>query len=260
MIKPATLWGLFKSCDDSTWLGDICRALGGQSVTLDYGQAQMVKTVTLDSGWLDEAVEARRQKWSEKKRGQRGTKGTCPQLSPVPGDNDEKGTTVEMSPVPTCPPPSVLPFVRSSVRSSVLPDEQDSIRSVSVPVKGVQGELTTPTVAETERNGNGTDDFDVVTIDIGVADDAVNAFAGDIRKNGEAAFFFAENDPVVAAVYVTGDRKSARRWRQAVAKVGEGAFRDELFSFWREICAGEVVRNRGAALNARLKRLEVENA
>ncbi|MCQ2299941.1 MAG: hypothetical protein MJZ81_07460 [Bacteroidales bacterium] len=108
MIKPATLWGLMKSCDDSKWLGDICRALGGQDVELDFGQRQMVNSIRQDSDWLDEAMEIQREKWRMKKRGQRGTFETCP---------PSKGTG-EMSSVPDCPPPSFLPSILPSIQLS----------------------------------------------------------------------------------------------------------------------------------------------
>ena len=68
MIKPESLWGLFKSCKDSKWLGDVCRALGRQDVELDYGQEQMVNTIMQDSGWMDERVEAQRERWRDRQR------------------------------------------------------------------------------------------------------------------------------------------------------------------------------------------------
>lgn len=106
MIKPASLWGLFKTCESSEWLGTVCRALGGQEITLDFGQQQAVRVISLDSGWLDEAVEAKREKWREKKARQRG----------LNGDKGDKG---EMSTVPQCPPPSILPSVLPSHSTSV---------------------------------------------------------------------------------------------------------------------------------------------
>lgn len=62
MIKPALLWSLFKTCDDSKWLGDICRALGRQKLELDFGQKQMMASIMQDSEWHDERVEEEREK------------------------------------------------------------------------------------------------------------------------------------------------------------------------------------------------------
>ena len=61
MIKPATLWALCKTCPDSKWIGDVCRALGGQSVDLDFGQTQAFNAIKLDSGWMDERIEWQRE-------------------------------------------------------------------------------------------------------------------------------------------------------------------------------------------------------
>ena len=57
MIKPATLWALCKTCTDSKWIGDVCRALGGQAVELDFGQQQAFNAIQTDSGWMDERIE-----------------------------------------------------------------------------------------------------------------------------------------------------------------------------------------------------------
>lgn len=50
MIRNAMLLSLFASCDDSTWLGQVCRALGGQDVSLDEGQKQVVRFIMQDGG------------------------------------------------------------------------------------------------------------------------------------------------------------------------------------------------------------------
>ena len=63
MIKPESLWSLCKSCPDSTWIGDIMRALGGQEVALDFGQKQMLVAVQNDSQWMDERIEEKRERW-----------------------------------------------------------------------------------------------------------------------------------------------------------------------------------------------------
>jgi len=42
MIEPKPLFDYFKSCPDSKRVGDVCRALGGQSVRLDAQQRRVV--------------------------------------------------------------------------------------------------------------------------------------------------------------------------------------------------------------------------
>ena len=53
---------------------------------------------------------------------------------------------------------------------------------------------------------------------------------------------------------LTASWHSVRRWRQLANVLPEDIMRDDLAAFWAEIRAGEDVRNRGAALNARLGR------
>ncbi len=65
-------------------------------------------------------------------------------------------------------------------------------------------------------------------------------------------------DYVLIAQAVTGDtgRSASAFWRKWVkqgGEAGEGEFREELFTFRRELAAGEDVRNKGAAFTARLK-------
>ena len=50
-----------KTCPDSKWIGDVCRALGGQAVELDFGQTQALNAIRLDSGWMDERIEWQRE-------------------------------------------------------------------------------------------------------------------------------------------------------------------------------------------------------
>ena len=80
------------------------------------------------------------------------------------------------------------------------------------------------------------------------------ALAAD-ADNGGGAFFDPRFDPVVICCAIVGDYGSVARWRKLVRTKGESAVREEAFSFWRELAAGERVRCRGAALNARLGRL-----
>lgn len=75
----------------------------------------------------------------------------------------------------------------------------------------------------------------------------------------QGAFFAPEFDAITICAAVTGDFKSLNRWRQLVLGKGEDAVRTEAFAFWREISAGEDVKNRGAALNRRLGNLPDAN-
>ena len=61
MIKPTYLWALCKTCQDSKWIGDICRSLGGQDVQLDFGQKQVADMIKMDSEWMDERISWNRE-------------------------------------------------------------------------------------------------------------------------------------------------------------------------------------------------------
>ena len=83
----------------------------------------------------------------------------------------------------------------------------------------------------------------------------VAQFKAEYRRCGQAAFFDPQTAPHVIALALTDDWKSLRRWRQLERALPDGAMREELAAFHAEIAAGESVRNRGAALNARLGRI-----
>ena len=68
MIQPSSLWSLFKNCNDSEWIGKVCRALGGQEVDLDFGQKMMVSQIKQDSEWMDERISEQRERWRSKKQ------------------------------------------------------------------------------------------------------------------------------------------------------------------------------------------------
>lgn len=231
MIKPASLWGLFKTCESSEWLGTVCRALGGQEVTLDFGQQQAVRMISLDSGWLDEAVEAKREKWRERQKAHRAKDGaaqdaeggasvTSHNVTPV----THEGVTAQCHDLP-----SVLPSVRPSVHPS---SQTNTIRSDIEPKGAVDF-------------GSG------LKVEIEKFKKAVQS-----DQTGGGVFFDPAYDPVVMACALTKERDTARVWRKAMDRVGDGRMREELFAFYRELLAGEEPDNRGAALNARLKRME----
>lgn len=62
MIKPATLWNLFKNCPPNK-LGRICAALGKQEVNppLDENEKILFNLVVQDSDWMDERIDSKRE-------------------------------------------------------------------------------------------------------------------------------------------------------------------------------------------------------
>ena len=229
MIKPETLWGLFKSCDNSAWLGDICRALGGQQVSLDYGQAQMVKAVKQDSAWLDERTEAQRAKWQAKKRRQRegdkrGQKGT-------EGDNGD------ISPVPQCPHSTYQPTNLPTNNNYPISDNSVCDRQTN------EVSSKSPTVDnETIRRYR----------------TMANAFALTLKEDisQAGAIFHDESfDSVAIACGLTGEY-SIPLWKSYRRDCGEWAFREEMLAMWDEIQQGEIPKNRASALNKRLRTIK----
>ena len=83
----------------------------------------------------------------------------------------------------------------------------------------------------------------------------INEFDRALNSAGEEAFFDPAFDVATVCAAVTGKRDAPQLWRKYAAAKGEAAVRAECFEFRRELENGERVRNRGAALNARLKRL-----
>ena len=82
----------------------------------------------------------------------------------------------------------------------------------------------------------------------------VNRFIAVVRKGNDGAFYDPQYSPVAICLALTASWNSVRRWRQLANALPEDLLREELAAFWAEICAGEDVRSRGAALNARLGR------
>jgi len=200
MVKPQSLWALFKSCEDSQWLGDVCRALGGQNVALDKGQRFMLQSLKLDNEWHNEAIEERQRTQRERQARYRERQA-----------KDTQGATAK------------TPAPKSAANSSATP-KKPAPAPVAIP----------------RRTGE-TVNADLSKVDI--SDDG---------------FFSGVCDSVLMARKITGDMgKGAgvfwRNWIKADAANGEGDFLQILFSFKREIIAGEDVENRGAAFTQRLK-------
>jgi len=130
VVKPSYLWALCKTRADSKWIGDICRKLGGQDVTLDFGQQQAYSAIMMDSDWMDDRIKQRREKDAEKHRVWRQKRDKerrkqvvkqimedLSQMSPpslvTDGDGGEKVTSPNVT-----SHPSIHPSVRPSVRPS----------------------------------------------------------------------------------------------------------------------------------------------
>lgn len=75
------------------------------------------------------------------------------------------------------------------------------------------------------------------------------------KSDGDSIFDPSVPAEVVCAA-ITGDKKARKRWASAVKKLGEQIVRQECYAMFREFKQGEEPKNRGAALNARLKKLE----
>ncbi len=133
--------------------------------------------------------------------------------------------------------------INQSINQSIYQSISTNNRSVTV---------TVPPDAK-NGNGNGTG-LEKLPGGMTEAKRRVEDFAKAVHDD-QGAFFDPAFDPATIILAVTGDSKSAARWRQLATKKDESAIREETFRFWREISAGEDVRNRGAALNARLSAL-----
>ena len=118
MIKPATLWALCKTCTNSKWIGDVCRALGGQAVELDFGQQQAFNAIQTDSGWMDERIEwekeANRKRVAEYRKRQREASGKGEDVM------DVMITPLRNGHVMPSLPPSVPPSVHTLDNTDVL--------------------------------------------------------------------------------------------------------------------------------------------
>ena len=71
------------------------------------------------------------------------------------------------------------------------------------------------------------------------------------------------NNPIDIALTICQEEKprmAAAGYIRQYQRIGDNAFRVELASYWGELEAGEIPRNRGSALMARLQRIEDYNA
>lgn len=163
MIKPDSLEALFATCPDSKWVGDICRALGGQEVELDMGQQMMLAQVRRDSERMDEWAADQRERWKDRKRALRAKKNgvshdvpQCPtgqsetsgdsvghaEVSrDVPGTNECPPKSHDVTSIPTYLPTS-LPITTTDVVVNKTPLTEDEMsylaETVQVPAAYLQ--------------------------------------------------------------------------------------------------------------------------
>lgn len=230
MIKPATLWSQFKTCDDSEWLGTLCRALGGQDVKLDYGQRQMLAAIQMDSGWMDERIEEKREAWrarQQKKRDKRDLSQShaCHAEERDECDACDNGVICDLSQSHACHDTSVHPSVRPSIHPNNR-TEPDNTRA-STYVRVCEG--ARPATPSGSGSARGIDVYGISDADLfGCKYDTLSLY--------KAAF---------------GDGF----WASALRTLGDGVMLDALSTFVHEVRAGEMPKNPAAIMTIRLKRL-----
>lgn len=134
------------------------------------------------------------------------------------------------------------------------------------------GALSAPTEQPNNRTNNQpTDQTTKQPTYLTDTDPKVSAVGSEVlRKEGEAfvaalkrdssgsSFFDPDHAAVTICAALTGDYAATKTWSKYVKQLGEEAVRQECFTFYREILAGEEPENRGAVLNARLKKMGVK--
>lgn len=264
MIKPASYWAMHKHADPTT-LGRVGVALAGREAELNPplspAEEALVAVIRQDNEWYDERIEAGKERERKRKAAFREQMSrTVRHVTDCPTDKTGQSGTDPLSQiVPNCPrdntgqdgtdPLSHVVPHPSSLPSSLPPSPP--------PVPNTNRSRSRNACArarEDEPNGNGNGngkDFERLRKD-------AHAFKTDVESDGEGGagpFFDPRHDPVVIAIALTGDAKSRARWTQLAKGLPEDAVRQELFAFYREMRSGEIPRNRGATLNARLTRL-----
>jgi hypothetical protein len=218
MIKPETLWGLFKNCPDSQWLGDICRALGRQDVGLTFDQAQVVRLIQQDSEWLDERIEGQRERWAERQRKKR--ERDKDNVTECHGDNRDIGDVTDVT--------------------ECHGDNRDTPNVTNKPTKPTKP--TNPTKPYIYRTDTDTD--------IRVREDSGS---GSVRVNvltlSDEDFFNGKYSAIELVQSLCGKGF----WGKAIRQLGECVVLEELHAFAAEIKAGETPKNFGATFTKRLK-------
>ena len=198
---------------------------------------------------MDEAIEAKRDKWRKQKRDQRGRLG----------ENEENADIEEnadLSANVRCPRDSPLPTVHPSVLPSILPKEINKPLSFSLCSVGktVAESVPQPSNA-TDRNEN-DNEKKIFRERVETARKNETArFMSALRKSGDEVFFTGEFNVSTICAAITDDSKSMRRWRQMANLKGEAQVLECCFTLYREMKAGEIPDNPGAVLNSRLAAL-----
>lgn len=166
MIKPTYLWALCKTCEDSKWIGDICRSLGGQEVRLDFGQKQVADMIKMDSEWMDEriswnreAARMRQARAREKRNAERlAEEGVSREVTPVTRDKRDKEASRKVT--PSSRHPSVHPSIRPSIENN-MEEEEDRDGAVAPPPPPPSAEgvnhMDPLVAAEAERHARPTE-------------------------------------------------------------------------------------------------------
>ena len=232
MIKPETLWGLFKNCPDSKWLGDICRALGRQDVGLTFDQAQVVRLIQQDSEWLDERIEGQRERWAERQRKKRGRDNE--NVTECHGDNRDKGDVTDVT--------------VTSVTSECHGDSRDTPDVTNKPTKPTKP--TNPTKPYIYRSDTDTDI-------------RAREVSGSGSGSGRSVNVLALSDEdffsgKYSAMELVQSLCGKGFWGKAIRQLGECVVLEELHTFVAELKAGETPKNLGATMTKRLKDRGVE--
>lgn len=282
-IRPVSLAQLCVTCDNSKWLGDVMRALGGQDVKLDCGQRATLEIVRRDCADFAAKNAEKKEKWRDWQRRSRAKRGTetCEQ---------EADNAVHKSDVSKCQPDKSCVSEcqhdgnecqtdatdvkhHSLTHSPTHPLTHSPTHSlthtvnVTVNGKGVQGgngngngsnELSTD---ETSSDGNGDGGQIEMPKPVGgfnLNDLArqLHDFSAELKADPDGGPIFDERwAPQLVCMALTGDWKSRARWGQLAAAIPGDQIREEVFAMYREMRSGEEPRNRAAALNARLTKL-----
>ena len=245
MIKPESYYAAHKEASTPEELGRIGFALVGREAELNPplsgAEKLLVQTIARCNKWHTENREALKDKWREKKRGQRAKEPMSPDVPETTGDNQCPRDNGGQPMSPTLP--TILPTIHPTTHS---------INTIPLPLP-----FHSPEDAPKNGNGNGMVEIEIEGLPGGLKEARARcaAFKRDLAKNGDGEFFSPDHDVVTICSAVVGDLRSIKRWRQLANAKGEGAIRQELFAFYRELASGETVQSRGAALNARLNKL-----
>lgn len=248
MVKPSYLWALCKTCSDSKWLGDICRRLGGQDVTLDYGQQQTYNAIMMDSDWMDERIKERKEKDAEKHRVWRAKRDKARRKQVVNQVLADASLDVTASPcvtgdggdLVTSPNVTSHPSVHPSIRPSVHPEETTS---------RPDADTRTGACAKPVGSASASESADVLS----------NVRAEAMRDSERPNPWRWEDDEIRYTTdwdtrTILSFALGKGSWAKAVRQAGDEAVRELFIQFRAEIRSGEVPEKPAAAFTNRLRR------